>query len=463
MDPNGRYHAIIPHVAELRVLLFAAEDGWTLPYVDGPNDFWCAAHISREMWERLGIETTARRCMAVSVPPASPQLAFVYLLENHSPTWQPPHGAQWIEREALDVLPLARPEHRPVLEEWFAWEASDGGPQRAPWYRVGWYDRACDWVREQLTVLGRDPTGVVEQLRSWQRSMVMRVATDGGTVYFKAVPPFFAHELTLARYLHARYPAHVPRVLAADDRRHWMLLEDVGPLTLADVPDISCYERALRLYAQLQIEQVGCVDQLLSLGCPDHRLDVLVSEMDGLLADAEAMLPGKPYGLSRAEVGALHDSAPRLKAMCGELSSFAVPCTLEHGDLWARQISVRDGCPVIMDWSDATLSHPFFSPGFFTDLDDDIFLTVEEAGRYLAGIPDARVRLLTAYLEPWTACEPMERLLVAYNLAQVLAGLHSALLYQRVILPGLEAKWEMERMVPQHLRKVLRHLAGLPR
>jgi hypothetical protein len=247
----------------------------------------------------------------------------------------------------------------------------------------------------------------------------------------------------------------VPAVLAADSERHWLILEDAGRTTYEELDDVARYERALRRYAEIQIAEIPHTRELLALGCPDRRPHRLAAELDALLADTPALRQG-PFGFDDAELERLRALAPRLKDMCGELGRYRVPCSLEHGDLWVGNMIARgDGC-VLVDWSDASLSHPFFSPWFFHEADDYFFQAVE-AGKRLAALPDLRARLRRAYLEPWTVCEPMPRLQEALALAQDLAGLHYALLYHRLILPGMEIQWEMRNMLPYHLRRVLAH------
>ncbi|MGB9578621.1 MAG: hypothetical protein ACPL3S_05055, partial [Halothiobacillaceae bacterium] len=105
--------------------------------------------------------------------------------------------------------------------------------------------------------------------------------------------------------------------------------------------------------------------------------------------------------------------------------------------------------PVFIDWSDASISHPFFSMAFFSD--DD------EMRPYLGDIPDIALQMRDAYLEPWTVYEPYDILTQAWSIACSLAPLSTALLYHDHILPGMEVQWELENMVPYFLRSVLRH------
>lgn len=48
----------------------------------------------------------------------------------------------------------------------------------------------------------------------------------------------------------------------------------------------------------------------------------------------------------------------------------------------------------------------------------------------------------------------METLQAAFALARTLAPLHFAIRYQRDILPYMEARWEMERMISYFLAMI---------
>ena len=52
-----------------------------------------------------------------------------------------------------------------------------------------------------------------------------------------------------------------------------------------------------------------------------------------------------------------------LGAACDELTASGLPLTLEHGDLWVSNIYVGDAEPQFIDWTDASISHPFLSLG----------------------------------------------------------------------------------------------------
>lgn len=110
---------------------------------------------------------------------------------------------------------------------------------------------------------------------------------------------------------------------------------------------------------------------------------------------------------------------------------------------------------IFIDWSDASLSHPFFSLNFFYDTE------AEEMKTHFSDTRAACIRLRDVYLEPWTIFEPMDRLREAFELAYKLSSLHFALNYHKLILPKMEVKWEMHYMLPYFLKQLLRSWMGL--
>jgi hypothetical protein len=112
------------------------------------------------------------------------------------------------------------------------------------------------------------------------------------------------------------------------------------------------------------------------------------------------------------------------------------------------------GSPVFFDWAESSVSHPFFS----------FLLFLPDATSRLSHVPDARRRLRDAYLDPWTACAPMDRLIEAFELSQPCAALYHALLQHRCVLPNLEpeSRWELQGEVPWDLEYILRHREKLP-
>src|SRR2546427_5818527 len=158
------------------------------------------------------------------------------------------------------------------------------------WTDDAWRVGALAWMRHELDRLGYDIVGAPDQfhIRPW--STIFRVPTRAGTVYFKAVPHQLAHEVRLTEWLASHFPDRVVPVLAADDRRDYMLFPE-GGVRLRDVgTDPNIWRRLVVEYAQLQLLLEPQVSDLLALGVPDRRLVRLPNALG-------AVLPAREQGL----------------------------------------------------------------------------------------------------------------------------------------------------------------------
>jgi len=444
------YHCLIPQPGARRILLLPGERGWALlgwAHGDDELPFWQAIDgVHRALRARFGLDAPILRCLHVGHDPGQRRLEYVYEIEPPAADWTPPPGGRWVEQGDLAHLPLAVPAHHALLGRWFA-EAGDAAAlaRRPPWYRPGWFAEAAVWLEGRLARRGLVADAPPEQLRSWERSCLLRARTADGWVYLKAVPAMFAHEPPLTQALAQAYPVALPTVLARDDTRRWLLMADFGGIGLDRVRDAGRWAAALRGFAALQIACIPRAAALRALGCPTRSVRALPTGLAALLADPAALLRDEPGGLTAAEIAALRARAPHLAAYCDELARAGVPDSLEHGDFWAGNVAATVDGYRYFDWSDSALSHPFFSPALF----------LADAARSFPDDPGSAARLRDTYLAPWVAYAGRAGLARVFALAQHVAPLHHAVAYHRDILPGIGARWGMERMVPFYLRLLL--------
>ena len=123
------------------------------------------------------------------------------------------------------------------------------------------------------------------QVRSWNLSSLWRLPTTRGAAWLKVVPPFFAHEGAILAALGAD---RVPEVLASDGAR----------TLLAEIPGDDLYGVSgelllsmVDLLVDLQTAWVGRVDDLLEMGLPDWRRDVLTVALTDLVDRWRGRLP----------------------------------------------------------------------------------------------------------------------------------------------------------------------------
>ena len=442
-QPTFAYAAIVTHAQAPRCLLLADPEGWVLPrwtLADGTRPYWQTVEgVNRALREHFGLATVTLRCLRTHYDPQTMHLENSYVVELGDSSPLPAAGYRWVGPDEVTRANLTRSEDRALLADWFSGHL--GGSAGPPWFQPGWATAALAWIETQVGQLGFLATAPPEQLRSWERGSLWRIPTATGMRYFKAVPPVFAHEVALPPALNAWRPGSATDVLARDESRGWMLLDDLGDRDLFGVRQLPVWAAALRAYAELQVACVPRRDELLALGCPHRPLADLPAGLDALLADEAALLSSGEGDLTPAQVARLRALAPALRADCAALAVFGLPDSIDHGDLWGSNIFLdprgSDGCR-FHDWSDSSLTHPFFGP----------LLTLLDAEIAFPDLPDTRDRLRDAYLIPWQAYAPLDHLRAAFALAQRLAPLDHALLYHRRILPTMHAKWEMAEMLP---------------
>lgn len=312
-----------------------------------------------------------------------------------------------------------------------------------PWDEAGWQETVDAWIDDTLAELEIERAGAVDHFRSRPWAALARVATAEGDLYFKADAPSEAYEPALTEWLAARRPALVAEVLRADARRGWLLTRDAGRSLrdhIVDPPDAAIWSDLLPLYAELQIELAPSLDELLALGVPDSR--------PGLLAQIYEDLVSRWPAAASAPAAEVAHAVDRL----GE----TVPSSLAHEELQDHNILLRNGAPVVIDWAEAVVEHPFC--GLV-----NTFRGLVDRWGFEAGTPELTA-LRDAYLEPWTTYAPLPRLAEVFEAAYALGMLCRAVSWDRLlaVLPAHD-RGELEDFVPAWLEMAADAFAGKAR
>lgn len=407
------YFCLIPSRNRKQILLLESTDGWTLPYTGHEGFYddaqgWFHLHLQHEMRRQLGLYVTTLRYLTSTICE----------MEQHNPAQGAPAGAVWAARNDLETLTLAVPEHRQTLETWFT-GARDTGSSSAPWEQTGWFRQAATWLREEVARLGYTTLEDVEQVKVFVFGAVLRVQTDQGNFYFKALLPTVQNEPALILELAKGWPEHVPQIVAYDLERRWMLMRDFGGEAFVDFSSPR-YETVLRTYARIQVNQAACAERWLELGCPDRRLQKLPSLLTEVISAALVGEARAAAGLTDAQLKKLSKLLPNLIEKYRQLEKFAIPATLVQQDFQWSNMTIKDAGFTFFDWQDTVVSHPFFSMARFLD-----YLPVPDGvdpfSPALDHPDDTRRReLRDVYLEPWQRVAAVNVLQDAFALTREL-------------------------------------------
>ncbi|WP_434742120.1 phosphotransferase [Micromonospora sp. SH-82] len=328
----------------------------------------------------------------------------------------------------------------------------------APWSATSWRRQAQEWIADRLAAgSGRRVTGPVEpRVRPW--SVVWRVPTDAGPVWFKANNPATRYEVPLVATLARIAPEALLTPLAVDVERGWTLLPDGGPTLRAVLgsdgrtaaaqgrPGLARWEHALAGYAALQLASAPHVGELLALGVPDHRPTALPDLLDDLLDDATALRAGEDDGLTADAYERLRAYRPSFVELCVRLAESGLPATVQHDDLHDGNVFATATGYRFFDWGDASVAHPLGT----------LLVTLRSVA-YAFDLPPgdpALLRLRDAYLEPWTDRHDRRDLRAAVAPAMTVTKVSRALSWRRAVDTGDPARDGYVAAVPGWLTEL---------
>lgn len=127
--------------------------------------------------------------------------------------------------------------------------------------------------------------------------------------------------------------------------------------------------------------------------------------------------------------------------MCGQLEQSRIPLSLDHGDFFGGNIIIQEGVPIIYDWSDVTLSHPFLSATVF----------LEEVEQFFSS--DSAQLLLKEYLSEWNEFEPIDRLMKEYDRIKWIAPIFHLTIYVTYIFPTFKDNWDKKQIIDGYIDK----------
>lgn len=374
-----------------------------LPAFDVADPWWqqslAVVERARERW---GAEVRLLRLVHGTAGPPHPALG---ALPTYGGTVT--YAAELLAADA--PLPLEPPYDRPT-------EPTRDG-RRPVWARPGGLAEIVRFADRQLTALGRNRSGPMQQVRCWNLSSILRLPTAGGPVWCKSVPPFFAHEGPALAWLQTiAPPGLVPRILGHDDATATVLIDDVPGADLYDADDATLAAIVERL-VDLQWRTRDRVGELLALGAPDWRADALLPAFRRLVSRADVMAE-----LTAAESRALLDVVDRLPDRLAELAGCGFPDTLVHGDCHSGNWRSDGSSLVLIDWGDVGVGHPLLDAAALGN-------HLTEHGK-VSGVMG---KLVAAWQERLRGCAPGR----ALELIAPVSALRQALVY-RTILDGIE-------------------------
>lgn len=361
--------------------------------------------------------------------------------------WDPTPPFAWSDIDAIDVTSLSKETAQYLLD------IRSGYPVPTPaWATTSWHTSLKSWIDRVASNKGFQILGPMTQLKTWQLGCLWQIQSSMGTLYFKASAEFFASETSLTVWFSQNYPKNSPEVLAFDLSRNWLLMKDFQGTPLADVEDIAIWKNALSKYAQIQIEISKKKTELLTLGVNDRSITHLQQQYETLVN--EISKSPDDYGhlkLERSDIEKIISQNNETRQSLIQLAQSRIPISIDHGDFHPGNIIISSGEPIYFDWSDGSLTHPFFS---LTPLLNNLkFSKLKNSS-----LPETRNSLIESYLQPWENFLGEEiDLRTELGVTSEISNIHLACSYNHYIVPYLEQPRAWSGAVGGWLKKILKN------
>jgi hypothetical protein len=220
-------------------------------------------------------------------------------------------------------------------------------------------------------------------------------------------------------------PEHVLVPLAVDVARGWVLLPDGGTRLGDRVGSddlVAALCAVLPQYAELQRALASSAQEILALGAPDMRPQVMPQRFEEAM-EATAALAGRSDVHVR-----LAARRGDVAEWCARLADAPGPISLDHNDLHAWNV-LGSGTFRFYDWGDSVVAHAFAS--MLLPL-TDVRNRADE---------DGALRLRDAYLEAWSDLAPHAELVETLELAVRVGWIARSHTWLRAVGDATEDRW----------------------
>jgi hypothetical protein len=370
--------------ADTEVLVSGLARPFRLPAVQIPAVQRVAPNLLAQIAERFGLRAVGRFSLVTDEPRKATVCVVVDALDCCAPD---PAGCFWLSLTALrwdDFAPDAQEALWSVLARIHAYAS---GTLAARFVAAGWLQEVRAWTGKSLAGSGLRLGALCSQYNLGPDFALLRFATSGPAVWFKAVGSRCAREFPITRILADSRIPHTARMLAArEDWRAWLSVEAAGRH-----PDVHTsgahWEIAARCLSELQIASIPYTRALLAAGSCDLRAVHLDRAIEPSLIRLSALMKLQPMvppvRLGPAEFLTIKT---KLRQACLRLETLQIPDTAGHSDLSAGNVLIGENDAVFLDWAECHVGPPFITLAYL---------------ELLAGAAGCRMRMREAYLERW--------------------------------------------------------------
>ncbi|WP_211202292.1 phosphotransferase [Salicibibacter cibarius] len=327
----------------------------------------------------------------------------------------------WINPFSEDIFNLLTSRQQRVLQAWKKNEFN-----QMPWLQYGFRDEMDKWIRNKLT--GNCYT--IEQVRSWEKGLLLKVHGHNDNYYVKTVPPIFAHE----PFVHKSMPEYVPEIIAIHEEKNTYMMKEMKGQLLGYSKDIQQWKITAQRIASLQQKYIYDELQIKPI-VPNRPIKTVLTEKQ-----VKKTINSLKNYISHTSYQALLNSIPSVLSLVQTLDS-KLPLSIDHGDLFGGNVIVENEEPLIYDWSNSSITHPFLSV---------VRLVEEVADFFSEGLSE---EILSAYLCEWTDFGQIDELRCEFSIVRLLEPIYYLAVHIISIFPAFQDNVEKKEIIDGYVAK----------
>jgi hypothetical protein len=448
-NPANRYRVLLFRQEATELCLETDGTSFRLPQLDLPANTRVAEACNEEALRRWGIVTVC--LLARTVSQAGNTIRCV-VMEASSSGNAAPAGLCWTSVGSLEEAAFADP----LDFSFFSGQCnqgSDGDGVLTLFAKPGSLRTIAEWVKGEAWRAGLRLTGEFRQLNCGPRFSLIRFATDGPALWFKAVGEPNLDEFRVTAELACRFPSYLPRIVGTRPEWNAWLAEEAAGTHLDRRFCLDNGRAAVTALAELQVASLGHGLHLVHAGCRDARVCRLREALGPFLPGMGALMAQQtanpPARLSREELRKLGD---QINAALTVLEDSEIPNALGHLDLNPANVLVHETRCVFLDWAEAFVGHPFLALPYL----------LEHLRRVPAFESTWERDLVDAYANTWRMYFDEERVRSALSVAALLAPFTYALSLSDGNPPPQSCRTERAKLLRSLARRMKRE-AEAPR
>eukprot|EP00172_Hildenbrandia_rubra_P003190 Plantae.Rhodophyta-Hildenbrandia_rubra.ctg4800.p1 GENE.Plantae.Rhodophyta-Hildenbrandia_rubra.ctg4800~~Plantae.Rhodophyta-Hildenbrandia_rubra.ctg4800.p1 ORF type:complete len:485 (-),score=57.80 Plantae.Rhodophyta-Hildenbrandia_rubra.ctg4800:1388-2842(-) len=364
-----RTHFLILDGENPAALAVAADNGWSLPFVDSipsrDNEGPLLQDVQRILSERHDVNSSWLFMLYKAyegVCDGEKMKQAVDVVEAHDTVLRS-DGAMWITRDNLMTVKLSPGFSltRKVIENVLCPEIHVGACHRAPWEKPGWFPKVRKWIAHAVDNTRGAIVQDINPKKTVPTTRVLEIKIENELLYFKAVHPS-NKEVYITLWLSKIAPAQIPKLLGSNEELDAMLMESFAPQYREGCgKSKDRYAEVYRSFGRLQLKVVEFVNEKGLESFPESEIltpRVIAVCLDDVLNNSEV----QSY-MSSEEIAECQALKSTWVDMCARLEDAGVPCSIVHGDLRKKNFArsrKKGGEALFFDWGLACFSHPFF-------------------------------------------------------------------------------------------------------